>query len=99
MESAALIVVADRGMLKAYEVRHTKHGPSPRLIAETTLKSAHEGGNQSSDFRTDPGGSATDPGRERETGPNENPGRGVNRAFPELEVGRGARRGVAFRFA
>lgn len=42
MPNLALIVVADRGMLKAFEVRQTRHGPSPRLIAETNLKPAHE---------------------------------------------------------
>lgn len=42
MASAPFIVLADRGTLKAYEVRQTKHGPSPRLIMETSLRSAHE---------------------------------------------------------
>ena len=42
MPGAPLIIVADRGAVKAYEVRQTYHGPSPRLIAETNLKSAHE---------------------------------------------------------
>jgi hypothetical protein len=40
--TAPLIVVADRGALKAYEVRQTNRGLSPRLLAETNLKSAHE---------------------------------------------------------
>lgn len=42
MPNAPVIVVVDRGAVKAYEVRQTRHGPSPRLIAENNLKSAHE---------------------------------------------------------
>lgn len=42
MASTPLMVVADRGILKAFEVRQTNHGPSPQLIAETNLRSARE---------------------------------------------------------
>ena len=42
MANAHLIIIADRGMLKTYEVRQTKHGPSPRMIVEMNLKSARE---------------------------------------------------------
>ena len=39
---APLIVIADRGTLKAYKVRQTNHGLSPRLMTEKNLKSGHE---------------------------------------------------------
>ena len=42
MANAHLIIIADRGVLKTYEVRQTKHGPSPRMIVEMNLKSARE---------------------------------------------------------
>jgi Protein required for attachment to host cells len=43
MAMAPLIVVADRGVVKAYEIRHTaKHGTAARLISERKLEEAHE---------------------------------------------------------
>ena len=43
MARAPFIVVADRGIVKAYEVKKTPtHGAMPRLVLETNLKEAHE---------------------------------------------------------
>ena len=43
MARAPFIVVADRGIVKAYEVKETPtHGAMPRLVLETNLKEAHE---------------------------------------------------------
>ncbi len=43
MTRAPFIVVADRGIVKAYEVKNTPtHGAIPRLVLETNLKEAHE---------------------------------------------------------
>jgi hypothetical protein len=43
MARAPFIVVADRGIVKAYEVKKTPtHGVMPRLVLETNLKEAHE---------------------------------------------------------
>jgi hypothetical protein len=43
MARAPFIVVADRGIVKAYEVKKTpNHGAMPRLVLETNLKEAHE---------------------------------------------------------
>jgi hypothetical protein len=43
MARAPFIVVADRGIVKAYEIKKTPtHGAAPRLVLETNLKEAHE---------------------------------------------------------
>jgi hypothetical protein len=43
MARARFIVVVDRGIVKAYEVRQTPtHGATPRLVLETNFKEAHE---------------------------------------------------------
>jgi hypothetical protein len=43
MARARFIVVVDRGIVKAYEVRQTPtHGAMPRLVLETNFKEAHE---------------------------------------------------------
>jgi hypothetical protein len=43
MARAPFIVVADRGTIKAFEVKQTPaHGAMPRLVLETNLKEAHE---------------------------------------------------------
>jgi hypothetical protein len=42
MPTVPFIMVADRGMLKAYEVRQTNHGPSPHLIRGVNFNSARE---------------------------------------------------------
>src|SRR5262245_50018340 len=43
MARVPFIVVADRGIVKAYEVRQTpKHGTAARLVMESKLREAHE---------------------------------------------------------
>lgn len=43
MPKAPLIVVADRGVVKAYKLRRTaKHGTAARLVMERKLEEAHE---------------------------------------------------------
>jgi len=43
MARVSFIVVADRGIVKAYEVRGTpKHGTAARLVMESKLQEAHE---------------------------------------------------------
>jgi len=43
MARVPFIVVADRGIVKAYEVRQTpKHGTAARLVMESKLQEAHE---------------------------------------------------------